>query len=462
MNKWSFKEKIKNTGQFLKDKFLPLLLVSSTFGFGGLLTACSENKKPDDGIIVPPDPPKPPIIEVDKEKELKNAKEELARFMARVQAEKNFTAEIETTLPAQKYTICIDGNKAKTSNSGKISYVVNEDENLYKIFQTEDQSWHKDNADEGTKSAEDIVSELIVGINKIAWTNYDKDSKSLSVTTPEYVATAHLDDEQVSFTAGSEGRSENCTLSDVGTTLVTLPENVIDDTQTITPPDPELTEEQKQAIMTKNLFNAIGEKAFESSIGREAQINDIYAIDYVSNTDGNYIYMLIDNTTMSGRKIDFVRFPSTSELTDKNILTNNITPITTRCGERILSQSARILETSNTEKALNIFEKLKNDNLIQTMNPDVCFYSTIDGGVDNTLKCGTHYVYFYSLSKNSIEYSALRVKSDAGTLDHISDYLINGSLNETFRQTDHFQHEFTENVLYNINGLQYQVEEEQI
>ena len=452
--------KINQLWNLLKTKMLPAFLVANALAMSFAVTGCGD--KPNSEIPeTPQEPQKPPVVvdnDKDKEKELADAIAVLNKFMADAKVGKNFIFVSESA-NNQTHTYYADADKTKIEYSDVITYIENEEDTIYKVFQAEDQSWHKDIADEGTKDANDMITSFIVKVNAISWSEYDSQTKMLKYELNNESATATLDTDKITVNVIAADDAQTFILKNVGTTTVTLLENIIDDTQTVTPPDSELTEEQKQAIMTKNLFNAIGEKAFESVLGRGTQINNIYAIDYVSNADGDYIYMLIDNTTMSGRKINFVRFPSTSELTDKNILTNNIAQITTRCGEGILSQSATMLETANSEKSLNIFEKLKNEKLITTLKPDICVYSTVVAGVDPVLHCGTHSVSFYILSKRGLEYSRYLVKSDGGTLDHISDYLINGTVDVTFSQTDSFYHEFTENVIYDFNGLQYLPEE---
>ncbi len=80
--------------------------------------------------------------------------------------------------------------------------------------------------------------------------------------------------------------------------------------------------------------------------------------------------------------------------------------------------------------------------------------------VDSSLECGATALKVYKINSKGINYLDFNVRSDGNTKDFITDYLINGRLNTTYRKIDEFEYEFTDKALYNFNGFEKTISQE--
>ena len=109
-----------------------------------------------------------------------------------------------------------------------------EDDSLFRIYQDDDLTWHKGAAYNITHPQERLEN-LINGIDNTRkaslWTDYNSKTKTLTATYSDGSATAKLDGGEFTITFIAENGTTTHIIKDVGTTIVTLPENIIDDTQ---------------------------------------------------------------------------------------------------------------------------------------------------------------------------------------------------------------------------------------
>ena len=192
-------------------------------------------------------------------------------------------------------------------------------------------------------------------------------------------------------------------------------------------------------------------------------MNNVLAVDYGVENGQNYVTLLIDNTKSYGRIIDLISFTTTTETTTKNLLNKEIIVSSDR-PTKLFQVDYSVLSTQNDEKANGIYSKLSNENLLASEGtPLIKAYSYGGGGTDSVLG-GYTSLEFYSLTKNELEKSVFAVKSDVSTNGFITDHLINGTLNKTFRpsiaESGHFYHKFSDNVILDLDGLNFQREEE--
>lgn len=221
-------------------------------------------------------------------------------------------------------------------------------------------------------------------------------------------------------------------------------------------------EKEKEKKIAQNIYAGIEDK-LNKKIGGST-INKIMAIDYGKGNNGsNYVYTLVDFTTTNRHLIELYRIPMETEMTEGNILSGNVKtnkydPTT------MFTVDANSLQNINTDTSKAIYNKVKSENLLESNeNPIMTSYITTTGSTDNVLG-GYSCVHLYTISPNEIERNEFAVKSDVYENNAITDHLINGTFNKTFKQITQntFYHKFSDHALVNYEGIDYEIEEQAI
>ena len=117
----------------------------------------------------------------------------------------------------------------------EVFYGVKVDNRLYKISQANDMTWHKNTDNTDLSDPVTRTNNLINGINNTSnaslWTDYNRKTKTLTATFSDGSATYKLDAGEFIVTFITNNGTTKHTIKNVGNTTVTLPENIIDDTQ---------------------------------------------------------------------------------------------------------------------------------------------------------------------------------------------------------------------------------------
>ena len=184
--------------------------------FAITLTACSNVEKPD------------------KDEEIKHAVSVAVEFLNTVKDSGNYSSISEYSDGRGVYKYYTEDGKIKVEYN-EVYYGVKIGNNLYKISQADDMTWHKttDTADLSDPAAR--TDNLINNINNTSkwflWTDYDSQTKTLTATYSDGSATLKLDGGVFIITYITNNGTTKHTIKDVGNTTVTLPDNIIDDTQ---------------------------------------------------------------------------------------------------------------------------------------------------------------------------------------------------------------------------------------
>ena len=188
------------------------------------------DKEPDDKPVTPP---------VTEKKTLEEAKTEFDAFVQKLTTGKNFTYELEK--PLQNITAEFAGDKLKTTRhealGDVVTYYSTESGENFVYALENDKAWHKDFAEEG-RTIDYALSTVTDALDDVTWTAYDADANLLSGevdTTIEGTPVkaeieANFDQNDMSVKMKSGLTTTNMQVSKIGTTSVTLPENVIDET----------------------------------------------------------------------------------------------------------------------------------------------------------------------------------------------------------------------------------------
>lgn len=386
-----------------------------------------------------PDPPKPPItVPVDKEKEaLAKGTALFEAELDKIETNKNFTYNDGSK------TYFVDGDTLKIGED----YIVKENGTLYKISKQEDGKYHKQLTEE--VDASQVLSALLDKVDDLTFTKYDEATKTLTANG----ITIKVDN-GLTIKIGDKTH----TVTDIDNTKLQLPTEIVDDTK-----PPELTEEEKQAIIVQNIYNAVESiLGTPSALGHNAKINDVLAVDYEDG--GDKVTLLVDNTT-STRRISLLTFTTTTKTTKENILNNIISIDISIDAEKPFSVGYTVFDTKNNEKSNAIYNKLKQENLLESkVEANIKAYSTGSGGIDEVLG-GCNSITLYTLNNNEIEKIEMRAKSDGNITDFVTESLINGTLNKTFKpftsSSSHYYFEFSDNAIVNYEGLPFEKQEEE-
>lgn len=213
---------------------------------------------------------------------------------------------------------------------------------------------------------------------------------------------------------------------------------------------PQRTKEEEDALIRENIINATYEK-LQKTLGRKVVINKILGIDYKTEENKNYAYLLVDSTSnVLGNNVQFMRYELNTGFSREDMINNEFT-ITQIIAQTVFSMSLEHIDTSETTQ--QIYNKLQSDGVLQSKeSPKLISTSNIGGGVDATLHCGVTDYSLHTMNNNELEYSQFFVKDDGGT--KFRDNLINGTLNVEYRKVDEFYYEFSENAQVDIeNGI---------
>ena len=96
-------------------------------------------------------------------------------------------------------------------------------------------TWHKNTDNTDLSDPVTRINNLINGINNTSnvslWTDYNRKTKTLTATFSDGSATYKLDAGEFIVIFITNNGTTKHTIKNVGNTTVTLPENIIDDTQ---------------------------------------------------------------------------------------------------------------------------------------------------------------------------------------------------------------------------------------
>lgn len=179
------------------------------------LTGCGNDEKPS------------------KAEELENAINATIDFLNNVKESGNHTSVSEYS-DGRVYKFYTEDGKIKVEYNG-IFYGLKTEDRLYKISQADDMTWRKhtdttDLSDPITRN--NNLLNTIYNISRYSlWTDYNSKTKTLTATLSDGTETFKLDAGMLIITYNLETGITTHTIKDVGNTTVTLPENIIDDTQ---------------------------------------------------------------------------------------------------------------------------------------------------------------------------------------------------------------------------------------
>ena len=202
----------------------------------------------------------------------KTAEEVIAQYVSALVDEKNFTISANMLIPASqasKYQAFVDGNKIHANGNDADYYLEEKDGVVYAYVQDDDKAWHKSVATEDFTYPTDIEETLISLLENVEWKEYNEKTGVakgyVSVEDYDYILSnfdiptqlvTHL---EIEFIMQEEVAEINlsgakyfevvdkyipvipiakATIYNIGTTTVTLPENIIDDTATVEPETP--------------------------------------------------------------------------------------------------------------------------------------------------------------------------------------------------------------------------------
>ncbi|MCH5165107.1 MAG: hypothetical protein J1G01_01740 [Clostridiales bacterium] len=202
--------------KFFKINVLPVLIAASVPASGFAMTGCGNDNS-------------------NKEPYISEVVNSINLFLSRAKYEQNFTS-ITNQPNVYSFTYYGDGDKFQIDYDDSIIYGIVEEDNIYKISQSNDLSWHKSTDIDDMRNPKDQISSLISKLNVLYWNEYNSKTKTLKCELTDGIATATLIANELTvnfiYTDGTE-KSLEIIVKDVGTTVVTLPENIIDDTQNI-------------------------------------------------------------------------------------------------------------------------------------------------------------------------------------------------------------------------------------
>jgi hypothetical protein len=168
-----------------------------------------------------------------KDEEITQAVSAAVDFLNTVKDSGNYSSvsEYSSGIVYKYYT---EDDKIKVEYN-KVFYGVKVDNRLYKISQADDMTWHKNTDNTDLSDPVTRINNLINGINNTSnvslWTDYNRKTKTLTATFSDGSATYKLDAGEFIVIFITNNGTTKHTIKNVGNTTVTLPENIIDDTQ---------------------------------------------------------------------------------------------------------------------------------------------------------------------------------------------------------------------------------------
>lgn len=200
--------------KFFKTVVTSVCLAAS-FAIAGLsLTGCGDGNEPD------------------KHAEIDKAINAAVDFLTNARDCGNYSS-VSKYLDGSVYEYYTDNGKIKCVYDGTFYAVKEGDFTLYKISQDDDGTWHKTNDDTDLSDPKDRITKLIITVDRtFIWNDYDSKTKTLKCVASDGTITVSIDNGVFTwaFNYNSGGTSKH-TISNVGSTTVTLPEDIIDDTE---------------------------------------------------------------------------------------------------------------------------------------------------------------------------------------------------------------------------------------
>lgn len=203
--------------KFFKTIVISFCLVAS-FALAGL-TGCGNDSKNS----------------ADK-REISDAWGKIELYLSSVKDGRNYATIVDRSNSNMfSFTYYGDGDKFQIDYNDTVIYGVVENYQIYKISQADDLSWHKRKSTDvdDMRAPQAQIQSLITKLNYCAWNEYNSKTKTLKYVTTDGTITAKLSNNELTvefiYTDGTE-KTMKITVKDVGTTTVTLPENIIDDT----------------------------------------------------------------------------------------------------------------------------------------------------------------------------------------------------------------------------------------
>ena len=168
-----------------------------------------------------------------KDEEIKQAVSTVVEFLNTVKDSGNYSSVSEYS-DGSVYKYYAEDGKIKVEYN-EVFYGVKVDNFLYKISQANDMTWHKNTDTTDLSDPVTRINNLINGINNTSngslWTDYNSKKKTLTATFSDGSATYKLVAGEFIVTFITNNGTTKHTIKNVGNTTVTLPENIIDDTQ---------------------------------------------------------------------------------------------------------------------------------------------------------------------------------------------------------------------------------------
>ena len=181
-----------------------------------MLAGCGNNGKPK------------------KDEEIKQAVNTAIDFLNTARTSGNYSSVSEYS-DGSIYTYYAEDGKLKVEYKNDVFYGEQSGSRFYKISQTDDMIWHKTYDTTDLSNPRTRINNLINGINNTTdlslWTDYDGETKTLTATYADGSSTLKLDAGVFVITYFTDSGTTKHTIKEVGNTTVTLPENIIDDTQ---------------------------------------------------------------------------------------------------------------------------------------------------------------------------------------------------------------------------------------
>ena len=442
-------------------------ILTAAMSIGAGLTACnanSNNNSNDNSHVVTPDPDDenkdidiPPVVDTKKfDEAVKNAN----AFITKMETSQKFT--LSHNLGSATKIIKYDESKTEIQESNTtIYFAYDANDDLYKIAQNETNAWKKSECENHPAP----ISQVFSILKGVEWKSLE--DEKLAGTTKYNDKTADLSVKLASgtceYSLSYSGIKATGSIYNVENTTITLPE--IEDEKP--PKDPvidydnltaaDLTAEQK-ATIANNVTTALATN-IKKNIGRAGVIKKVIAIDFKENN----LTLLLNYDGISGDTIGLYEYSLTSNISYKSLLTNDITSANTNSGAQLLNfsteNSSNIILKETIEKS---FSKLQKDGICDFEN-NADFKLVVTGGtaMDNTLSCAATKATFYYINTTKINRIELNIQSDTAPTTFIEDKLINGTFNKTYRILSEYEYNFSDNALFDFNGLEKQNNSEQ-
>ena len=170
---------------------------------------------------------------INKDEEIEQAVSDVIDFLNTVKDSGNYSSVSEYS-DGSVYKYYTEDGKIKVEYS-EVFYGLKVGDCLYKISQDDDMNWHMNTDTTDLSDPITRTDNLINGINNISkavlWTDYNRKTKTLTATFSDGIATYTLNAGEFSVTYFTNSGTTKHIIKNVGSTTVTLPENIIDDTQ---------------------------------------------------------------------------------------------------------------------------------------------------------------------------------------------------------------------------------------